>query len=79
MVAPQPFFQARGTPFSILHRIRALVEAGHFVDLITYPIGVVEDAVRMIRPYGAPGWKDKGQGETQIVGIIDAKADRGLF
>lgn len=39
MVAPQPFFRARGTPFSVLHRIRALGEAGHRVDLVTYPFG----------------------------------------
>ncbi len=39
MVAPQPFFRARGTPFSVLHRIRALCSAGHQVDLITYPFG----------------------------------------
>lgn len=39
MVAPQPFFRARGTPFSVLHRIRALCSAGHRVDLITYPFG----------------------------------------
>jgi len=39
MVAPQPFFRARGTPFSVLHRIRALVRLGHQVDLVTYPFG----------------------------------------
>ena len=39
MVAPQPFFSARGTPFSVLHRIRALTNKGHSVDLVTYPIG----------------------------------------
>lgn len=39
MVAPQPFFSARGTPFSVLHRIRALLELGHSVDLITYGYG----------------------------------------
>jgi len=39
MVAPQPFFRARGTPFSVLHRIRALCSAGHTVDLVTYPFG----------------------------------------
>jgi len=39
MVAPQPFFRPRGTPFSVLHRIRALTEAGHRVDLVTYPFG----------------------------------------
>jgi glycosyltransferase involved in cell wall biosynthesis len=39
MVAPQPFFRPRGTPFSVLHRIRALTALGHRVDLITYPFG----------------------------------------
>lgn len=39
MVAPQPFFRPRGTPFSVLHRIRALGEAGCLVHLITYPFG----------------------------------------
>lgn len=39
MVAPQPFFSARGTPFSVLHRIRALLEHGHTVDLVTYGYG----------------------------------------
>jgi len=39
MAAPQPFFSPRGTPLSVLHRIRALVVQGHSVDLITYPFG----------------------------------------
>jgi glycosyltransferase involved in cell wall biosynthesis len=39
MVAPQPFFRPRGTPFSVLHRIRALCRLGHTVDLVTYPFG----------------------------------------
>jgi glycosyltransferase involved in cell wall biosynthesis len=39
MVAPQPFFRPRGTPFSILHRIRALSRLGHTVELVTYPFG----------------------------------------
>ena len=39
MIAPQPFFEARGTPFSEYHRIRALLELGHTVDLVTYPFG----------------------------------------
>jgi glycosyltransferase involved in cell wall biosynthesis len=39
MIAPEPFFEPRGTPFSQYHRIRALVELGHTVDLVTYPFG----------------------------------------
>jgi glycosyltransferase involved in cell wall biosynthesis len=39
MLSPQPFFRARGTPFSVLHRVRGLVAAGHSVHLLTYPFG----------------------------------------
>lgn len=39
MIAPEPFFTVRGTPFSIYHRLRALSELGHEVDLVTYPLG----------------------------------------
>ncbi|OFW08534.1 MAG: hypothetical protein A3H96_15205 [Acidobacteria bacterium RIFCSPLOWO2_02_FULL_67_36] len=39
MIAPEPFFEPRGTPFSEFHRIRALTELGHTVDLVTYPFG----------------------------------------
>ena len=39
MLAPEPFFEPRGTPFSEYHRIKALVELGYQVDLVTYPIG----------------------------------------
>ena len=46
MIAPEPFFEPRGTPFSEFHRIRALTELGHHVDLVTYPFG---DEVAMPR------------------------------
>src|SRR5712671_5005162 len=39
MIAPEPFFEPRGTPFSEFHRIRALTSLGHQVDLVTYPFG----------------------------------------
>ncbi len=39
MLAPEPFFSPRGTPFSEYHRISSLCRLGHQVDLITYPIG----------------------------------------
>ncbi len=39
MLAPEPFFEPRGTPFSEYHRLRALADLGHRVDLVTYPIG----------------------------------------
>lgn len=39
MLAPEPFFEPRGTPFSEYHRIKTLAELGHHIDLVTYPIG----------------------------------------
>ncbi len=39
MIAPEPFLEPRGTPFSVLHRIKALLALGYQVDLVTYPIG----------------------------------------
>ena len=39
MIAPEPFFEPRGTPFSEFHRIKALLALGHTVDLVTYPFG----------------------------------------
>jgi glycosyltransferase involved in cell wall biosynthesis len=39
MLAPEPFFQPRGTPISVYFRIKALSDLGHEVDLITYPLG----------------------------------------
>jgi glycosyltransferase involved in cell wall biosynthesis len=39
MIAPQPFFQPRGTPFSVLHRLKALSKLGYKIDLVTYHLG----------------------------------------
>ena len=51
MIAPEPFFEPRGTPFSEYHRIRALTDLGHTVDLVTYPFGqdVVIPGLRVFR------------------------------
>ncbi len=39
MIAPQPFFEPRGTPFSVFGRLRALSQLGRDVDLVTYHVG----------------------------------------
>jgi glycosyltransferase involved in cell wall biosynthesis len=56
MIAPEPFFEPRGTPFSEFHRIRALTELGHQVDLVTYPFGsdVAMDRLRVFRSSRPP-------------------------
>src|SRR2546428_8162622 len=56
MIAPEPFFEPRGTPFSEFHRIRALLELGHEVDLVTYPFGanVTMPGLRLFRSLRPP-------------------------
>ena len=39
MVAPVPFFEPRGTPFSVLGRLKAFSHLGVEVDLVTYHLG----------------------------------------
>jgi glycosyltransferase involved in cell wall biosynthesis len=38
-LAPQPFFEVRGTPLAVRAMVRALTELGHHVELLTYPQG----------------------------------------
>lgn len=56
MIAPEPFFEPRGTPFSEYFRIKALSHLGHEIDLVTYPIGEDKDIknlriFRSFRPF----------------------------
>jgi len=39
MLAPEPFFEPRGTPISVYFRLKALSDLGHKVDLMTYHLG----------------------------------------
>lgn len=38
-LAPQPFFEVRGTPLAVRAMVRALVAEGHEVELLTFPQG----------------------------------------
>ena len=51
MVAPQPFFTPRGTPYSVYYRTLITAEIGFAVDLLTYGQGEDVDiaGVRIIR------------------------------
>ena len=55
-LAPQPFFEVRGTPLAVLHLVRALAALGHDVDLLTFPQGepVPMDGVRHLRSLRLP-------------------------
>jgi glycosyltransferase involved in cell wall biosynthesis len=74
MLAPEPFFEPRGTPFSEFHRIKALVEDGHRVDLITYPIGrdVVLPNLRIIRTWRPPFVRKVPIGPSAVKVLLDA-------
>ncbi|MCB0108949.1 MAG: glycosyltransferase [Caldilineaceae bacterium] len=39
MIAPQPYFEPRGTPISVYQRLHGLAALGYEVDLLTYHIG----------------------------------------
>jgi glycosyltransferase involved in cell wall biosynthesis len=66
MIAPEPFFEPRGTPFSEYHRIRALLELGHTIDLVTYPFGrdVSMSGLRVFRAMRPPFVKEIGIGPS---------------
>jgi glycosyltransferase involved in cell wall biosynthesis len=53
MIAPEPFLEPRGTPFSVYHRAKALVTLGYEVDLVTYPVGK-QVTLAGLRIYRAP-------------------------
>jgi glycosyltransferase involved in cell wall biosynthesis len=57
MLAPEPFFQPRGTPISVYFRLKALSSLGHGVTLVTYPLGEERSfpGLRVVRIPRPPG------------------------
>jgi glycosyltransferase involved in cell wall biosynthesis len=74
MIAPEPFFEPRGTPFSEFHRIRALTALGHQVDLVTYPFGqdVTMPGLRVFRSLRPPFVRRIGIGPSLAKIPLDA-------
>ncbi len=74
MIAPEPFFQPRGTPFSEYYRTRALTELGHQVDMVTYPIGedVSIPGLRIFRAPAIPGIRKISIGPSLAKFPLDA-------
>jgi len=74
MIAPEPFFEPRGTPFSEFHRIRALTALGHQVDLVTYPFGrdVSMPGLRVFRCLRPPFVRGVGIGPSIAKVPLDA-------
>lgn len=78
MIAPQPFFQPRGTPFSVLHRLRALSLLGYRVDLVTYHLGqdVDIEGVQIHRAAPVPFVKKIAIGPSQAKVFLDVQVYR---
>lgn len=74
MLAPEPFFEPRGTPFSEYHRLKALGELGHEVDLVTYPIGrdVALPNLRIFRSFRPPCVRRVPVGPSPTKLLLDA-------
>lgn len=53
-LAPQPFFEVRGTPLAVRAMVRALVGEGHAVDLLTYPQGQPADVPGLVHRRSLP-------------------------
>ncbi|MFI5182775.1 MAG: glycosyltransferase [Vicinamibacteria bacterium] len=47
-LAPQPFFEVRGTPLAVLAMVRTLTGIGHQVELLTYPQGSPVDVPGLV-------------------------------
>ena len=81
MIAPEPFFEPRGTPFSEFHRIRALTDLGHQVDLVTYPFGadVAMPGLRVFRARRPPFVRRIGIGPSLAKIPLDALLTMAAF
>jgi glycosyltransferase involved in cell wall biosynthesis len=80
MVAPQPFFRPRGTPFSVLHRIRALLRLGHTVDLVTYPFGETPPLAGLTGLEIHRSWRPPAVGDVGIgPSVAKLALDTALF
>lgn len=57
LVAPQPFYQERGTPIAVRMLVEVLCAQGHAVDLLTYHEGADLDieGLRILRTPALPG------------------------
>jgi len=63
VVAPQPFFTPRGTPFSVYYRTLILSELGADIDLLTYGQGADPD-IPNVRIFRVPRFRWLGSVKT---------------
>jgi glycosyltransferase involved in cell wall biosynthesis len=73
MIAPEAYFQPKGTPFSVYNRALVISGLGHKVDLLTYPFGDEREikGVRTIRCARFPFMKDVRSGPSSGKVLLD--------
>lgn len=73
-LAPQPFFEARGTPINVRNVVTALSGLGHDIDLLVYPHGadVKIPRVTIHRVARIPGLKKAPIGPSKEKLVYDA-------
>jgi glycosyltransferase involved in cell wall biosynthesis len=74
MLAPQPFFQERGTPMAVDAVVRGLTARGYAVDLLTYHEGAAREIAgcKHIRIPHVPGVRDIPPGPSWKKLVCDA-------
>ena len=74
-ITPQPFFVERGSPYRVRNEVSALLELGHEVTLLSYPLG--EDpgvsGLSHIRPLRIPFVKEIRIGFSWTKLLLDAQ------
>jgi glycosyltransferase involved in cell wall biosynthesis len=73
-VVSQPFFEWRGSPIRVGFDLRALVELGYDVTLLTLPFGIPQQipGVRIVRAPRLPGVRGIGIGPSFLKLVYDA-------
>jgi glycosyltransferase involved in cell wall biosynthesis len=72
-LAPQPFYEERGTPIAVDMMLRGLSERGEKVDVLTYPLGKDIDypGIKVFRTRGLPFIKQVPPGFSWSKVILD--------
>lgn len=73
LIAPQPFFEKRGTPLAVFQLLKALTDLGHIVDLVTYHIGedIAISGVSHYRTMRLPFIKRVKKGQSAAKAFLD--------
>lgn len=72
-IAPQPYFQWRGSPIRVGFDVQALAENGNMVDLLVLPFGEDRniEGVRVFRASNLPGVRNVGIGPSFAKACFD--------